>query len=105
MESTYDRSPLKAKPLIETSHLEETSEGQELSFYKIASMTGEAGATYLIVVEVQKDTMVARDSITIAIVDIPLVIYIRGGDRTVFSGNLLEVPARFWDPNTVLPYN
>ena len=49
--------------------------------------------------------MVARDSITIQIVDIPLVAYIQGGDRTVFQGSPLEVAARVWDPNTAMPYN
>ena len=49
--------------------------------------------------------MRARDTIYIVVVDIPLISYIIGGDRSVYWGDSFEIGARIWDPNTIYAYN
>lgn len=49
--------------------------------------------------------MVAKDFININIIDIPLIAYIRGGNRAIYQGNPLVIESRIWDPNTDLAYN
>lgn len=59
----------------------------------------------MIIAQIESGEMVARDMININIIDIPLIAYIRGGDRAVFQGNPLVIESRIWDPNTDLAYN